>query len=391
MTKPMKISLTLLLLFLSYPLLAQKKESPCPKMDRYMKLADSLVLKKKYTDALLNLNSAQVAARDCDKENKASGKEEQVRGRILELFVKIEKLKKEADEAAREAEKQTKKANKSAKEAQIATNIATALYWASESDKIVPSQGMRLLEAAERLTKDEKALNFIEGQTKKIFSGSISHLFQEKKRYENYVSSSADGTWLITGSASGEYLVWDTRSGRVPDFLKDQKDIEYADFSADGTWLYTRSASGESLVWDTRSGRVHDFLKDQKDIEDASFSADGKLLVTASDKKVITWDIDSGKPLQTLYINTKPTQIQLIQNRYLYVVAGKAVIKTDILEQPGNLFSYGDKETLDYTYEEIKEWMEVFGDEYLGPLDEQTIEKYNVDEIVKKATVQPKK
>lgn len=84
--------------------------------------------------------------------------------------------------------------------------------------------------------------------------------------------------------------------------------------------------------------------------------------------------------LETLYVNIEPEQIHLLQNRYLYVVVGKAIIKTDILEQPGNLFSYGDGATLNYTYEEIKEWMKVFGDEYLRPLDERIKEKYGVKE-----------
>ncbi len=74
--------------------------------------------------------------------------------------------------------------------------------------------------------------------------------------------------------------MWETRSGQVHDFLKDQKDIDDARFSPDGAWLFTRTSAGESRVWETRSGQMHDFLKDQKDIDDASFSADGTWLVT---------------------------------------------------------------------------------------------------------------
>ena len=59
--------------------------------------------------------------------------------------------------------------------------------------------------------------------------------------------------------------------------------------------------------------------------------------------------------IQTLWINKKPSDIQIINNRYLYVTVGKAIIKMNIQEQRGDFFSYGDGEPLDYTYEEIEE------------------------------------
>lgn len=110
----------------------------------------------------------------------------------------------------------------------------------------------------------------------------------------------------------------------------------------------------------------------------ATFSDNGQYLSTKSGHKITTWHIASGKPVQTLYVNKKPTKVNLLENRFLYVVVGKAILKTDLQTQPGNLFSYGDGEELDYTFEEIEEWIRLFGDEYLLPLDDEIKKKYGI-------------
>jgi hypothetical protein len=96
-------------------------------------------------------------------------------------------------------------------------------------------------------------------------------------------------------------------------------------------------------------------------------------------KKVKTYETATGKLIQTLWLNKVPTQVQIIDNRYLYVTVGKAIVKADLQTQQGNLMSYGDGEELDYHYEEIQEWIKVFGDKYLLPLDEEIKKKYGID------------
>jgi hypothetical protein len=80
--------------------------------------------------------------------------------------------------------------------------------------------------------------------------------------------------------------------------------------------------------------------------------------------------------IQTLWLNKVPTQVDIIDNRYLYVTVGKAIVKTDLETQRGNIMSYGDGEELDYKYDEIVEWKKVFGKDYLLPMDQETYDKY---------------
>lgn len=190
---------------------------------------------------------------------------------------------------------------------------------------------------------------------------------------------SATGKFLLTTDSTGHYHVRNMAAGRVPAFLQSGKDLSHAEFSADDRWLLTNNDAVGFVVWETATGRRYDFLKNEKHIKLADFSTDGRYLATASVKKVTTWEIATGKPIQQLYLNTVPKQIKLAQNCNLYVTAGKALIKTDFTNEGETYFSYGDRETLDYTYDEINEWMKIFGGEYLGELDQQTKQKYRIE------------
>ncbi len=188
---------------------------------------------------------------------------------------------------------------------------------------------------------------------------------------------SATGRFLLTTDSTGLLHVWDKHRG-VPYFLPLEKELTQARFSTNDTWLFTQNEAGAFMVWEVSSGRKFDFLKNEKTIDLADFSTDGKYLATASNKKVTTWEIATGKPIQYLYLNIRPTQIKLVQNCNLYVQVGEALIKTDFTNEGQAYFSYGNRETLDYTYDEVDEWMKVFGADYLGDLDPQTKEKYRI-------------
>lgn len=188
---------------------------------------------------------------------------------------------------------------------------------------------------------------------------------------------SATGKFLLTTDSTGYYHVWNMAAGGVPAFLQSGKDLIQAKFSIDDRWLLTKNDAG-FVVWNTATERKYDFLKNEKHIELADFSADGSYLATASNRKVTTWEITTGKPIQRLYLNTIPKQIKLTQNCNLYVNVDGAVIKTDFANEGQTYFSYGNREILDYTYDEVDEWMKVFGPDYLGELDSQTQKKYGI-------------
>jgi hypothetical protein len=92
-----------------------------------------------------------------------------------------------------------------------------------------------------------------------------------------------------------------------------------------------------------------------------AFSKNTKYLTIRQDEshKVKTYEITTGKLIQTLWLNKIPSDIDIIDNRYLYVTVGKAIVKTDLQTQQGDLMSFGDGEELDYEYDEIVEWKKV--------------------------------
>ncbi|WP_221391059.1 hypothetical protein [Dyadobacter sp. NIV53] len=100
-------------------------------------------------------------------------------------------------------------------------------------------------------------------------------------------------------------------------------------------------------------------------------------MVTKSKYSVKSFDISTGEQLLELQLNTTPTSVNIIDNRTLYITAGKAIIKIDAYKK-GRFFSFGDGEKMHYTYKEIKEWIRLFGDQFLEPLSEETRERYGI-------------
>ncbi|MFY7830156.1 MAG: WD40 repeat domain-containing protein, partial [Flectobacillus sp.] len=196
----------------------------------------------------------------------------------------------------------------------------------------------------------------------------------------SYATFSPDSKWLITKDeiVGGTSKVWSVETGKNPDFLKDEKTISYATFSPDSKWLITKDeiVGGTSKVWSVETGKNPDFLKDEKKLSRVKFSKDCKSLSIITQHQVKTYDIATGKLIQWLRLNKKPKDIDIIDNRYLYVTVGKAIVKTDLQIQHGNIMSYGDGEELDYEYDEIVEWKKAFEKDYLLPMDQETYDKY---------------
>ncbi|MBB3841041.1 WD40 repeat protein [Runella defluvii] len=193
----------------------------------------------------------------------------------------------------------------------------------------------------------------------------------------DYCFFSNDSKWVYLTKDWGGVLE-NGKFNTIPDFLKNENKIIMTYFSPDSQWMLIEKLDGTNKIFNLGTKKPYNFLPKDKDIGLAKFSQNSQYITTVSNHKVITYELATGKPIQTLWVNTKPKQIEIIDNRYLFVVVGKAILKMDLQTQRGNFFSYGDGEPLDYTYEEIVEWMKVFGDEYLGPLSEEVKEKYGV-------------
>ncbi|RFS17350.1 hypothetical protein [Emticicia sp. C21] len=210
----------------------------------------------------------------------------------------------------------------------------------------------------------------------------------DKKQYDFfskesiiYATFSKDSKWLITSNKRDVHKIWDLTTKSNPTLIKKYENIYKAMISADNKYMITKHHENDDKkvykIWDL--SKKEEILKNENQIHSATFSGNGLYLTILTGHQIKTYELANlAKPIQTLWVNKKPTQAQIIKNQYLYVAVGKAIIKMDLHAQRGDFFSYGDSEPLDYTHEEIKDWKGVFGSQYLMPLDKEIKEKYGI-------------
>ncbi|MEO8962635.1 MAG: hypothetical protein ABI325_12180 [Ginsengibacter sp.] len=273
----MRIKLTLLFAILCLNSLAQ--EPDCPKFRMAMDSGNyymSIKPTPNYDIALIKFQTAQIAARECNIVIKDSANDPAIK--LKEVF---KGLQAQRDDAF----KQRNRANAALKLAEQKTNDVTSLYWASESEKLIPVQGMRLLEKAYANTKDTNAVRTIKEKTENNFNGSTTHQYLAKFLLQNVdnVNFSPNGKWMVTGNFDSTAKVWELPGGKQHDFLKDEKNISDISFSPDSKWMVTRNQDYTVVkVWELPGGKQHDFLKDEKNFNRIDFSSDSKWMVTSN-------------------------------------------------------------------------------------------------------------
>jgi WD40 repeat protein/uncharacterized caspase-like protein len=144
--------------------------------------------------------------------------------------------------------------------------------------------------------------------------------------FVNDVKLSPDGKYLATASGDSTVKLWDVRTGQlIKTITAHTSEVFDLAFSNDGLYLATASKDTTAIIWSLPSLRqVHILMGHYGDltkIEDTgwihavSFSPDNRLLATGAwDKKVIIWDVKSGKPLQTLKVDGGVTSIAFSPN-----------------------------------------------------------------------------
>jgi len=112
---------------------------------------------------------------------------------------------------------------------------------------------------------------------------------------------SPNGKLLASGSEDQTINIWDVKSGKVLQTLKEHKGpVQTLAFSPDGKTLASGSVDQTLILWDVKTGKMLDSpLTEHTDtIWSIAFSPDGKLLASGSrDKTLIFWDVAKRKPL----------------------------------------------------------------------------------------------
>jgi WD40 repeat protein len=115
---------------------------------------------------------------------------------------------------------------------------------------------------------------------------------------------SADGRRMVSGSHTGQVVVWDAATGEPiwevdghPGFS-----VFQAVFRADGERVASAGADGSVRVWDAGSGRAIVTLRDRgPGLPELAFSTDGKCLAGAFQSGLIrVWDLQTGQEVRSV-------------------------------------------------------------------------------------------
>lgn len=104
-----------------------------------------------------------------------------------------------------------------------------------------------------------------------------------------------DGSWAVTGDASGLLEIHAVPSGEVTGAVGRHAELNFGALSPDGTLLATVAGNGSLKVWSIPERREMGAVQaHERSTESCSFSADGKKLVTTSwDGLVKIWQCDA--------------------------------------------------------------------------------------------------
>jgi WD40 repeat protein/serine/threonine protein kinase/Tfp pilus assembly protein PilF len=110
---------------------------------------------------------------------------------------------------------------------------------------------------------------------------------------------SRDGRWVVIGTAgpSGNFWLWDARTGRVVQTVHEDGWAASAAVSPDGSQLLTGTTNGVARIWQATTGvPVGEPLRHGGWVSHVEFSPDGRLAATASqDKTACVWDAATGQ------------------------------------------------------------------------------------------------
>lgn len=131
-----------------------------------------------------------------------------------------------------------------------------------------------------------------------LWSVDTGLLFAELEGPACNCSFSFDGSWVV-GCSGGSAAVWCGSTGRRLRALPGSHTT--ACVSPEGRFVLTGSASGVAVLWDSSDGELVATLAGHSHaVRCVAFSPDGSRAVTASDRSAMTWVVPSGKRLAIL-------------------------------------------------------------------------------------------
>ncbi|MBP0002959.1 MAG: DnaJ domain-containing protein [Cyanobacteria bacterium SBC] len=107
---------------------------------------------------------------------------------------------------------------------------------------------------------------------------------------------SLDGTYLVSGSLDGTACIWDVQRGNIVRKLARDAGILAVAISCDDRFVATGGVDRTIRVWDWQRGILRYVLSGHLDeVRSIDFHPNGELLVSASDREVKLWNLQTGQ------------------------------------------------------------------------------------------------
>jgi WD40 repeat protein len=140
-----------------------------------------------------------------------------------------------------------------------------------------------------------------EARAEIIKSPGCIRSFEGHRDWVKSVAISADGRWILTGSADRTARFWDGATGECLRVFEGHKHwINSVALSADGAWAASASGDNTLRLWNTRNGECARVFQGHTDwVSSVALSVDGRWLISGGgDRTVRLWDCATGMCLE---------------------------------------------------------------------------------------------
>jgi len=122
------------------------------------------------------------------------------------------------------------------------------------------------------------------------------------------IAFSADGKFILSGSADGIMRLWDVATGKeIRQFIGHSMSINSVVFSPDGKFVLSGGSDKTIRLWDVNIGKeIKQFIGHTEFVKTVVFLPDGKSILSSSfDKTMRFWDIETGKEIKQFIGHTE--------------------------------------------------------------------------------------
>jgi len=295
------LGIIIFLLFSLVTLQAQTDNcSTCVKYNQFIQQGNEYLEAGRFDQALIEFQSAQVAARVCKCSNNtpAMGIEKAIQG-IQEQKKEAERQRDAARRAILEAERLRRESDAAAKAAERKTRAATNALKILQVEKENPSLAVQLAEMNYHLYPESETGA---GIMKEILKKAPQVYRKIQKGHTSAIISvafSPEGDQVLTGSTDASAILWDLSGHALQSFSGHTGVVLSVTFSPNGEYVLTGSNDDTAILWNLQGQALQSFSGHTDAVVSVAFSPDGNRVLTGSyDNTAILWDL-SGQAVQT--------------------------------------------------------------------------------------------